>query len=726
MKKKILLGFIFLFITIFTFNSLFYAEKHNRYSEMINIGETNKSNKIVISNSGRSEEDIYKILKLYLNMYNGNLYCSETSTKPGKSIHTKYIYISNADLFKDIRLSDGRFLDVFENESDKFLSTENLGDSNQIGQIEDFVGNNNFEIRTIKNNLDDSFFNKNLIIQLKDPSDFSKFVKDLEGEDLYIQILLGNSGEMTSAPVFKIMVVICFFVLIMLIVYHLLNSYKKIGIEKMLGYSKKDIWLKGILSIISIEFIVMCITTFILIFVNFKVYNSLFIAFIINLLKVYILMIIFTFIFVSIPFLYVKRISISNMLKNKRPVKSIVCFNIFIKILLSISLVLLSVSVYKSYKIVQSRYSSSYETWEDTKEYAIVTGLITKGKTINDDYSVEQMQKEKELFLYFNKKGAIYANFQSYAPDVYELNLKHSDMNEGPLSININPNYLNKHTIYDENGQIVSIDETETELILLVPKNYKSIEDGIRKYYESNRSNKGKSHADKEDGDDSNVAQEEVDPNIKIIWTSEGQNFFSYRLDINPGSGNCITDPVAVVITESNGSLIDYYKLLGYNGSPFKFKVDDISNPAASILDKVKDYYDMSIYSFPISSVYDNVKEEILEIKREIRFLTVIITILISIIMIITVQNIYNYFEQHKVRLAVQRFNGYKTIDKYKGWFLIEFISFLIILTISSLIMRSYEVLWITLIFFTAELIISLVFIRLTEKRNILRITKGG
>ncbi|MBU3196734.1 hypothetical protein KPL26_08605 [Clostridium algidicarnis] len=40
MKKKILLGFIFLFITIFTFNSLFYAEKHNRYSEMINIGET--------------------------------------------------------------------------------------------------------------------------------------------------------------------------------------------------------------------------------------------------------------------------------------------------------------------------------------------------------------------------------------------------------------------------------------------------------------------------------------------------------------------------------------------------------------------------------------------------------------------------------------------------------------------------------------------------------------
>ena len=181
-----------------------------------------------------------------------------------------------------------------------------------------------------------------------------------------------------------------------------------------------------------------------------------------------------------------------------------------------------------------------------------------------------------------------------------------------------------------------------------------------------------------------------------------------------------------MVITESNGSLIDYYKLLGYNGSPFKFKVDDISNPAASILDKVKDYYDMSIYSFPISSVYDNVKEEILEIKREIRFLTVIITILISIIMIITVQNIYNYFEQHKVRLAVQRFNGYKTIDKYKGWFLIELISFLIILTISSLIMRSYEVLWITLIFFTAELIISLVFIRLTEKRNILRITKGG
>lgn len=726
MKKKILLSFIFLFVTIFTFNALFYKEKHNNYVNMVDMGELNSSDKILISNSAKSQEEIYEILKIYLNKYNGNLYCTETSMESEKTIYKKYVYITNTDLFKDIKLNNGRFLDISENESDKFLSTKNLGDNNQIGQIEDFTGDHNFEIRTIKNNLHPNFFNKNLTIQLKDPSDFNQFVKDLESENIYVQRLLSNSGTMNSTPIFNIAVGICFFVLLLLIVYDLLNSYKKIGVKKMLGYSNKDLWIMNIVPIIIIDLIVMCITTFILIFINFKVFNSLFIEFLGSLCKIYGLMIIITFICLSIPFFYVEKISISNMLKNKRPVKAITYFNIFIKILLSVCLVLLSANVYKNYKIIETGYKLSYENWENSKDYAIVTSLKTKGKTINDDYSVEQMQKEKELFLYFNKKGAIYANFQNYSPDVYELNLKSSNANEGPINIEINPNYLEKHNIYDEYGQTIKVNESETALILLVPKEYKSIESGIRDYYKSYRAYKDESHNDKDNLNDSKISQEQVDPNIKIIWTNKGQNFFSYRLDINPNNGNYVKDPVAVVITESNGKLVDYYKLFGYSGNPFKFKVEDINNPSASILDKVKEYYDMSIYSFPIVTVYDNVKEEILKVKRELQFFTVIMTILILIILTITLQNIYNYFEQNKVRLAIQRFHGYKAVHKYLSWFLVEFISFIIILLISLLIMRSYAVLWISVIFFMGEFIISLMFIRFTEKRNIIRITKGG
>lgn len=727
MKRRILLGIIFIFITILTFYSLYYEETSNQYNNLINIGQTKNSHKIVISSGNKSQQEIYGILKNYLEKYKGNLFCFDSSNKNGKSIYTKYIYSTNIDLFKSLPLTKGRFFDQSEKESDVFLSTVDTGNDKQIGQIADLAGDNHFEVRTLKSSSNINIFNRNFFIILENDSDLDPFISQINKEGLYIQRTPEINNVAMNNTLFLFGLAACFLSLILIVFYDLLNSYKRIAIEKMLGFSKLAIWFRRLTEIIFVQIASMLITTFALILVNFKVFNQLFFPFLLKLFSIYGWMVLISIVFISIPFLYIPRINISNMLKNKRPVQGIIIINTCIKIGLLCGLIVITLNVYTQYQMISSRYVSSYENWENTKEYATVPTIGTT-VSMGDIYTEENKQRQKKMFFYFNDRGAIYADFQYYLPNNRELNVKNVKINYKIDFITINPNYLASHPIYDENGKQVNIAETESEFTLLIPEKYHSLEKEIREYYQFIK--KGYNSTEEATGDQHQSVKTPsivVNQGIKIIWTKTNQKYFSYQLDINPQEANCITDPIARVLTESNGDDGDYYVVMGYMGSPFKIKVSDPSNPSASIMPKIKELYDTSIYSFPIYSVYDSVGDQILTLRRQILFMVSIVVVMAIIIAVIIFQNVINYFEQYRLRLAIMQFHGYKKFDKYKRYFLMVGVSWLIIWMVLVFIIKPSEPpygLIVPAVLF--EFIISLLVLVFVEKRKVLKVTKGG
>ena len=67
--------------------------------------------------------------------------------------------------------------------------------------------------------------------------------------------------------------------------------------------------------------------------------------------------------------------------------------------------------------------------------------------------------------------GALYADFSYYSKNFRENN-QHIKEDFKLDYITVNPNYLEKHEVIDENGNKVAISEQENEFTILVPESY--------------------------------------------------------------------------------------------------------------------------------------------------------------------------------------------------------------------------------------------------------------
>lgn len=707
MKKYIVIGIIFILLTVTTFYIVFFEESTVQYNKMINIGEGENSSSIIVSVGNNKQTDLHELFKTYLKKYKGNLFCSDISSEAGKVIYTKYVYFTNNRFLNNIKLTKGRFLDISENESDKFLSTEDTKKSNQIGQISDFSGQKHFEIRTIKSSPLNNLFERILTVQFENKTSVDKFINDIDKAGVKIQKKYGSNGERTTATPIILITGAFYLILMLIIFYSLLNSYKKIAVEKMLGFRNFSIWLKRIMPIAVIEVIAMITASCVMIILCFKTYNQYFLHFIGKLSIIYGMMLLVSIVLMTIPFLYTKSISISNMLKNKRPVKEIVIFNTIIKIGLIVLFLVLAVNEYKQYQVISSRYISSLNNWEKTKDYAVIPSIRSDTSINYDSFSQDEMEKNKKLYLYFNYKGALVADFYNLEPKIYQLNSKHLKEAYQLDMVTVNPNYLDANKIFAEDGDRISIDESESSYILLVPQKYHPKEKEILRFYQYIAN-----------GDSHNI--------IKIIWTKPKQKFFTYTLSINPNDGNCVEDPVIRVLTESNGDLVDYNIVAGTMGNPLKIKVPDSSNPIGSILKEFEKYYDLSKFNFPVTLVYDLVETQIQSVKNAMQIMSIGMLLLILMIFAIVLQNIVNYFEQNRMRLAIQKFHGYKKLDRYRNYLGGLCISWTFIIIFSLLMNRSYEVILISLLLMIIEFIVSIILFNIIEKRKVLTVTKGG
>lgn len=721
--KKIII-FVLIISSVLSFLILFNNENNRQYSSMQNAEYVHNTYRVLIPSevANEAQEEVYKGISKVADKYNANIYFNRLGNDNQSTI--VYAYLTNYNYFKNFKLTKGRFFKLSENNSTKFLSTKNTGKKEQIGRISDFAGYNTFEIHTLKGMIkNNEVFNGYFIVQID--KNVQGFLKDLSKE-FKADITDARPVTIFNYNPYDIYILaICFyFVAGILILYDILKSYKKIGTMKMLGYSTFKIWVNKLSSIISLQFIIFIVTCFICSIFKFKEYNQFFLLFLIKLFKINVILIFVSSIIYSIPFIYVKKITVSAMLKNKQPLKIIAIFNIIIKICTMAAFVIFINVFIINFNRIKSQFTHSYSQWEQTKYYAVISTF----KTIDVNYttSEEYNAKEKQIYEYFNKRGAILADFGNFEPGQRKLNLAISTAPWYTDTVTVNANYLKSNPIYNTAGKRVYLSENQKAYILMVPDKYLPYEAQIRQLVDKWK--KGYPQGDR-------VYKEQT----KIVWIKSGQQLFSYNINVNSNNNNFVKNPFIRVVTEANASNYDYKNVAICSGNPFKIKVSDPKNPNKTILPELSKLK-LNIYDPAISSVYDVVGSEIQKINVLEKTLFTEIIIVSTLIILIVFQNIYNFFDINKQKLVIQQFLGYKKLDRYIEYFFLIFFSWVIIFNVVLLIQKinfqeianytsdiqMQRIIIISILAAVSEAILSFIALGFVEKQKIVNVLKGS
>ena len=689
-------------MSVMLFSTYYYDQKNSNEETLQNAGimlenDTTYYN-VIFSSNDKDSQQLYNAIKQVLDVCNANLYALRTSDN-GKSM-TEYIYCTDLNVFDNLVLTSGRFFKQDEMQSNYFLSTSITHNNNQIGRLASYPGNN-FELRTIYNNLSADLFQGQFSLIISE-NNYSKLQSMLSSQG----IIVTNSTSIAFTQQIRytieewIAVSLTLFILLLIILYDVINSYKKLSIEKLLGYRITTIWSKRIPAILICEAAISLITVIAGTIILFHTNTSSVVAFLTGIIKIYLIIILISAFLFTLPFLYVRKIKLTNVLKNKQPTFAILAFNACIKMALSVLIICFAFDALSQLSLINARYTTAYKNWETTKSLAILDGSISQDNGY-DPFSSANNLGFMKAYMDFNRSDAILADFKYFIPSTASME---PEITGFKLFATVNPNYLQQFPAYDENNEPVKISESDKDYVLLVPEKYKNDQQQIIAWY-TPMAQKGQT--------------------IQIIWLRDDQSFFTYRLDIATQNGNCVLDPVLNVLTEQNAD-VGSYSLIDYSSAPLKIKVNDISNSSSEIAAIMGKYFDLSKVSFPVENIYSVVGAQIQMANQMIATYIILLIIFILIMSTIVFQNVLSYFNQYKQRLAIQHFLGYKAISKYRDFLLMILLSFLIVSTISMAILHSYTVLLFTAGLAGLELLITIIFIFINQRKNILRVLKGG
>jgi len=689
---------------MFSFFILYKEQKETQIFNMKNVERhLPNSYEVIIPSKINSfpKEAQYKKILDSSNGQDSSIYFTRIERNGKEEKIIKYIYSTNDDYIDNFKLVWGKKLDKTLMDSDYFLSTEDTGEENQIGRIASFDGIN-MEIRTIQSMLNEGLFLDGPCTVTVPEGKGIEFFTDGLKDGLGIRTIDASVSRDIGGVVKNshLEIAVLFFMIMLLILYDVLKSYKKVAVEKLLGFSTLDIWKKRIVIILLLQFITIIVSIIIMSLILFKEFNIYHLYFLKDLVLKYIVLTLLTFITASIPFVYVGNIKVTVAIKNNQPTKEILFFNTIIKVILFTGLIFFINKQVINYDNIKKAFDDSYKKWEEVSNYRV---LSLNKMSLEMQFSDTNI----EIYKYFNERGAIFAEFESYTKISKELNKDLPDTNRFAL---INSNYLLENPAYDLNGDKVSISENDDSWILLVPDKYKDKENEIKEFHQRWIN-----------------SFPDIRREIKIIWTKSGQKFFSYNFMVNGDEGYYVTDPILFVGTEKGGLPMWNSQLFNVQGNPFKVKVDP-SMTDKEFIEPILNEFGYLSYGLNINYADEQVASTTKEYKEMFVWIVTGILSTLLIIVIIIIQNVYNFFEQFKIRLAIKKLYGYGNIEKYKEYFILIMVSWVITILISATFsLASLKVIIIVFILgFSIESMVSLIMLNRIEKKKIVEFIKGG
>ena len=690
-------------LSVFTIIVLMYQGDYEHKNTFLNGERNTTAYKINISLYSDNQY-VYEVLQKALTKYKGDLFLNYYDSE--NDTYYKYIYLSKKDYFENIVLKDGRYINLEEMNKDVLLTTQNENIPNKVGTLLDYGNNDHMVIKTLHSMLQDGLFiSGNIILNFESDENFKGFISELIEQNIKVSV---RDVEMDLEATFplEIIIVLGYFILALLIYFQVHGSKEKYATKKLLGYSNRTIWFEDIK-----EFVIWygCVTIPIQLAMSlivFREINIFFIKAVIQLLLIGLLQLLVIVLIIWIAHIQLKSSNFIHTLKKKNDSIKSMIINRIAKSILLLFLINLIVLAGENFKTIYYTYSSSMKNWISVKDYVV----LPKIEGIKHDYLISSdfRNKQVELYKLFNKNGSIYAEFHEYD----SLYRPEKWTTEDILSTycTVNPNYLLMNKLYDENNNLITVKESDEDYILIVPEKYKPLESEILSNH--NRYKSG------------SISAENRDQKIKIIWSKNNQSIFSYNWDVNATSGNMVEDPIVKVLTESNGEVTDYDRILGYRGNPFKIKIE--GNDAYDYIYTSLSQYQLEQYVPQYYRMYDYIAPEIKSKQNLMIYYMVGITLSCLIIIVLIYQNIRIFFQVNKRKIVIQKLTGHGLFSKYHSFIVYYLLEWGIVIAI-LINTTAKELLWVNIIFLMImELLIYSFCIMKFEKKTIVKFLKGG
>lgn len=653
----------------------------------VHLTETNNnviSNKFITDVQKAAEKSKVSLFKIIYEPY-------QQGKKP-KIIYYVYNYQRNS-FYKNVLLDWGRELQN-NGDSGKFLSNQNTGDPNQVGQIEILYNENIIEVRPIED-LVTRMTDGNFILTTQDTEVALGLAKGLTEDYKYDCSVnsFGISAQLETniySYLWIAALLLCLNVLIVITyTYMVVLRYKEFGVARLFGSSNTNIINTLIQKECCPAILSAALISVMGTLIYFKWYNDLvgINQFLFLFCMVHAALI---FVWILILFIFGQTIRALELnalaLKGKKSPLIIKILNICVEIIFLVAAVTLCASAVDQAALIASQ-SSNMKKLEITKNYATI-GFSYNLVDVIPMYETET--KIENLHTILNKDGGVLFAASSYYRNKedlpsslnYKSFLKKSDYTPEKCMVSINNNYLKLNPIYDTQGNRVNLpDEDAIGLTVLVPEKYKSFEQEIKNlytdyhtffYYWLDDLYKKATEPEHINYDplipDELLAHHQPLP-VALKFVKNQQDYYSYMPWVVPERHNTITDPIAVVVNNKNtGKFLKSEYLV--NG--FFWGKTDYYHPTASLQNAIKKA-DVGDEIVSISPLYDAVSQSIRETQGQIRVFSTMFIISIFAVIIITLFSCINYLNDNRQRLAIKRIHGYSFFAIYKFIFLSQF-----------------------------------------------------
>lgn len=268
-------------------------------------------------------------------------------------------------------------------------------------------------------------------------------------------------------------------------------------------------------------------------------------------------------------FMVGRRQELLHAVKGNTYTKGIYALNVAAELACILCLVYTGQSIYADI-VGLGTEKAMHADWEVAGDYGVFYPYYIGNELTAAENSMREKAINTDFYKYANNQGALYVNALQYEASYMELNGS-AIMHPYERSIQVNPNYLETFPVFDESGKAISIPESESRMVLLVPGMYKEYGQQILDFYQNRHKDLREIDEDVYGADVNGRPGEEA----TVIWTQDGQSAFCFNTKVVGDQGSYVMDPVIWVLTEQNSYVSERNSVLGNgNSDPLKVRLD--------------------------------------------------------------------------------------------------------------------------------------------------------
>ncbi|MEO6501313.1 MAG: hypothetical protein ABIQ09_05325 [Jatrophihabitantaceae bacterium] len=360
---------------------------------------------------------------------------------------------------------------------------------------------------------------------------------------------------------------------------------------------------------------------------------------------------------------YLAGIRLAESIKNRKDTRSIFTANIAFKVLCGVTAVLVGATVWAQYAAAQQEINR-LGNWSTTSDYGIFYPTSVGNDLIaaQSDQAGATYTEAVKLYPMLNSRGALYVDATQFSSVIAPAQSSGTPVYK---SLTVNPNYLSVYPVRGADGRSITVSEQTSDWLLLVPARYHGQEVAIRSFFQDQRKSAYQAEAALFGGRPSMVVQNQQ---LRILWTADGQQAFSFDPDVEPNNGNRIKDPIMQVATLQNSLGIDRANAIT-GGANTALKVHLQQSDAAATLRELRPTLvqlglDQQLTHLVTMNAYMIAQADSFRSTARVLLLIGLGVVLASLALIL--QSTVIAFERYGRRAAVRRLFGATVVGQYR------------------------------------------------------------